>query len=49
MKSGVIMQLKVIYYKEYTQTAWGRGQHNNNKMRVVLAEGIKCGKDCSLI
>ena len=43
------MQLNQIDYKELTQTAWRRSQHNNDKMRVVFAEGIKCGKDCSLI
>ena len=41
------MQLNVIDYKELTQTAWGRSQHNNNKVRVVFAQEIKCGKDCS--
>ena len=49
MKSEVIMQLNLIEYKDLTQTTWGRSQHNNDKMRVVFAEGIKCGKDCSLI
>ena len=34
------MQLNLIDYKELAQTAWGRGQHNNDKMRVVFAEGI---------
>ena len=42
------MQFNLIDYKQLTQTAWGRSQHNNDKMRVVFAEGIKCGKDCSL-
>ena len=41
------MQLNLIDYKELTQTAWGRSQQNNNKMRVVFVQGIKCGKDCS--
>ena len=43
------MQSNLIDYKELTQTAWGRSQHNNDKMRVVFAEGINCEKDCSLI
>ena len=43
------MQLNLIDYKELTQTAWERSQHNKDKMRVVFAEGIKCGKDCSLM
>ena len=43
------MQLNLNDYKDLIQTAWGRSQQNNNKMRVVFAEGIKCGKDCSLI
>ena len=47
MKSGVIIQLNLIDYKELTQTAGGRSQHNNNKVRVVFAQVIKCGKDCS--
>ena len=47
MKSGVIMQLNLIRFIELTPTAWGGSQHNNDKMRVVFAEGIKCGKDCS--
>ena len=49
MKSEVIMQFNLIDYKELTQTAWGRSQYNNDKMRVVFAEGIKCRKDCSLM
>ena len=49
MKLGVIIQLNLIDYKELTQTAWGRSQNNNDKMRVVFAEGIKCRKDCSLM
>ena len=47
MKLGVILQLNLIDYKELTQTARGRSQHNNNKMRVVFAQGIKRRKDCS--
>ena len=47
MKSGVIMQLNFIDYKGLTQTAWGRSQRNNDKMRVVFAEMITCRKDCS--
>ena len=43
------MQFNLIGYKELTQTAWGRSQYNNDKMRDVFAEGIKCGKDCSLM
>ena len=43
------MQLNLIDYKELTQTAWGGSHHNNDKMRVVFAEEIKCGKDCSLM
>ena len=43
------MQLKLIDYQELTQTSWGRSQLNNDKMRVVFAEGIGCGKDCSVI
>ena len=43
------MQFNLIGYMELTQTAWGRSQHNNDKMRVVFAEGIKYGKDCSLM
>ena len=45
MKSVVIMQFNLIDYKELKQTAWGRSQHNNDKMRVVFAQGIKCRKD----
>ena len=30
------MQLNVIDYKELTQTAWGRSQHNNDKLRVFF-------------
>ena len=43
------MQLNLIDYKELTQIAWGRSQHNNDKTCVVFAEGIKYEKDCSLI
>ena len=43
------MQFNLIGYKELTQTAWRRSQYNNDKMRGVFAEGIKCGKDCSLM
>ena len=43
------MQLNLIDYKELTQTAWGRSQHNIDKMRVVFAEGIKRGKDCNFM
>ena len=43
------MQLNLINSKELTQTALGWSQHNGNKMRVVFAEGIKCGKNCCLI
>ena len=43
------MQFNLIGYKELTQTAWGRSQYNNDKMHFVFAEGIKCGKDCSLM
>ena len=39
MKSGVVMQLNLIDYKELTQTAWGRSQHNDDKMRVVSQKG----------
>ena len=46
---NAIMQLSLIDYKELTQSAWGRSQYNNDKMRVVFAERIKCGKDCSLM
>ena len=49
VKSRVIMQFNLIGYKELTQTAWERSQYNNDKMRVVFVEGIKCGKDCSLM
>ena len=41
------MQLNLIDYKQLTQTAWGRSQHNHDEIRVVFAEGIKCGKDRS--
>ena len=41
------MQLNLIEYKELTKPLGGRSQHNNDKMRVVFAQGIKCGKDCS--
>ena len=41
------MLLNLIDYKELTQTAWGRSQLSNDKMSVVFAEGIKCGKNCS--
>ena len=41
------MQFNLIDYKELTQTAWGKSQHNNDEIRVVFAEGIRCGKDCS--
>ena len=40
MKSRVIMQFNLINYKELTQTAWGRSQYNNDKIRVVFAEGL---------
>ena len=43
------MQLKLIDYQELTQTSRGKSQHNNDKMRVVFAEGIECEKDCSVI
>ena len=43
------MQFNLIDYKELTQTAWGRSLYNIDKMRVVFAQGIKCGKDCSLM
>ena len=43
------MQLNLIDDKELTQTAWGRSQYNNDKMRVVFAQGINCGKDCCLM
>ena len=43
------MQFNLIGYKELTQTAAGRSQYNNDKMRDVFAKGIKCGKDCSLM
>ena len=43
------MQFNLIDYKELTQTAWGRSQYKNDKMRIVFAEGIKYGKDCSLM
>ena len=49
MKSGVIMQWNLIDYEELTQNARGRSQHNNDKMHVVFAEGIKCKKYCTLI
>ena len=49
MKSRVIMQSNVIDYKELKHTAGGRSQHNDDKMCVVFAEGIKCVEDCSLI
>ena len=43
------MQFNLIDYKELTQTAWGRSQYNNDKMRVVFVEETKCRKDCSLM
>ena len=41
------MQLNLFDYKELTQTAGGKSQHNDDKMSVVFVEGIKCGKHAS--
>ena len=48
MKSEVLMQLKLTTGSKHKPFG-GRSQDNYDKMRVVLAEGIKCGNDCSLI
>ena len=48
MKSEVLMQLNLITRSKH-KLLGGRSQNNYDKMRVVFAEAIKFGKDCSLI
>ena len=44
MKSGVIMQFNLIDYKELTQTAWERSQHNSDKCVSFLQKGLNAEK-----